>query len=63
MNKKQKRFFIIASIMFILAFIVVWNSFFNSSFSIPWSNPLTYVILFIYVAVMGFLFAKAKRAE
>lgn len=63
MTKKQKRFFIIASIMFLLAFIIVWNSFFNSSFSIPWNNPLTYIVLLIYVAVMGYFFAKAKRSE
>lgn len=63
MNSKQKRFFIIASIMFLLAFIVVWNSFFNSNISIPWSNPLTYVILLIYVVVMGFFFVKARGTK
>lgn len=64
MDKKQKTYFVIASLMLLTGFIFFWNVWRNPDFSVPWNhNAIAYFFYFIYIVVTVYFFVKASRTK
>mgnify|MGYP001314942186 CR=1 FL=1 len=62
MKNRQMMYFSIGSIMFLIAFIYVWNVWRNPDFPAMANSPVMYVILAAYLTVMIYFFVKAFRS-